>query len=61
MKKYRYDGDKVIELATKFVLKVCKTRDEAKNLVKKLNSGSGFAGDTPNFFVYKKDQECLKK
>lgn len=57
MKKYHYTKNKVVEKATKFVLKICKTQDEAKILTGKLNGGSGFMGETPKFFVYAKDQK----
>lgn len=56
MKKYRYDKNKVIENFTKLIIKVCKTKPDAKNICDKLNSGTGFQGNTPFFFVYKKQQ-----
>lgn len=56
MKKYHYTKNKVIEKSTGFVIKNCKTQVEAKALTGKLNGGCGFAGETPKFFVYAKDQ-----
>jgi uncharacterized lipoprotein YehR (DUF1307 family) len=56
MKKYHYKDTKVIEKSTSFIIKNCKTKNEAKKLTGKLNGGSGFQGETPKFFVYAKDQ-----
>lgn len=56
MKKYHYTGTKVIEKATKYVIQKCKTAAKAKEICGKLNNGCGFAGETPKFFVYAKDQ-----
>lgn len=56
MQKYRFDGARVIENSTKFVIKKCKKKDDAVMYVERLNAGAGFEGDTPRFFVYKKDQ-----
>ena len=57
MKKYKFDNFKVIENSTSFVIQICKTKDAAKKLAAKLNSGYGFDGETPKFFVYAKDQK----
>lgn len=56
MKNYRYDKNNIIEKSTSFVIKKCKLKEEAKLICGKLNSGCGFDGDTPKFFVYVKDQ-----
>jgi len=56
MKKYKYDGSKVIEYSTGFVIQILKSKEEAKILASRLNSGCGFAGETPRFFIYVKDQ-----
>jgi uncharacterized lipoprotein YehR (DUF1307 family) len=41
MKKYHYKDTKVIEKSTSFIIKNCKTKNEAKKLTGKLNGGSG--------------------
>lgn len=61
MKKYFVkkitDTDfKVIEKQTNFVIKSFKTHNPAQKLSIKLNDGSGFSGETPQFFVNKWDQ-----
>lgn len=56
MKKYKYDGVKVIENKTGYVIKKCKSKQQAKETCGRLNGGCGFAGETPKFFVYAKDQ-----
>ena len=59
MKKYRYDNTRVIETSTKYVIKKCASREDAKKLAGKLNGGTGFNGETPKFFVYAKDQKWV--
>lgn len=56
MKKYRYDNKKVVENKTNLVIKVTKSKEEAKKLTATLNAGKGFNGETPRFFVYAKEQ-----
>lgn len=56
MKNYHYKNTKVFEKSTGFTIKVCKSKEEAKKLTGRLNGGAGFAGETPKFFVYAKDQ-----
>lgn len=56
MKKYKYDDKKVIENSTGLIIQVTKSKEEAKTLTGRLNGGCGFAGETPRFFVYARDQ-----
>ena len=46
----------IVELKTKFVIKTFDEKQEAHKLAKKLNRGYAFAGETPSFFVNKKEQ-----
>ena len=57
MKNYMFEGLKVIEKTTKYVIQKCKSKEAAKKLCGHLNGGCGFAGETPKFFVYVKDQK----
>lgn len=57
MKNYMFEGLKVIEKTTKYVIQKCKTKEAAKKLCGRLNGGCGFAGETPKFFVYVRDQK----
>jgi hypothetical protein len=56
VKKYKYDGTKVVENATNLIIQVTKSKEDAKKLAASLNGGCGFGGETPRFFVYAKDQ-----
>lgn len=41
------------------VLKLTKNRKDALKYLNSLNSGSGFDGETPDFFVLKKDADLV--
>lgn len=41
----------ILETATKLIIKTFATREEAKALMRKLNFGGGFDGNTPAFFL----------
>lgn len=60
MKKYKYDDKKVIENSTGLIIQVTKSKEEAKNIVGRLNGGCGFAGETPRFFVNSVKQDVTK-
>jgi hypothetical protein len=46
------------ETKTGYVLWLNDDRTEAFKLCKRLNRGFGFAGETPSFFIRKKEQVC---
>jgi hypothetical protein len=47
---------KVIETKTDFVIRTANTHKHATTLAGSLNKGKGFAGETPHFFINKKEQ-----
>jgi len=46
----------VLEIKTNFTIQVCVDKQSALKLAKQLNNGCAFAGETPSFFIRKKDQ-----
>lgn len=51
MKKYVVHDIFVIELETEQIVKACTTSQEAYKMCSFLNSGGGFNGITPSFFL----------
>lgn len=49
--KYIVDASMIKEVNTNQYLAMCDSSETAKQLCKKLNTGSGFDGNTPAFFV----------
>lgn len=49
----RETHSQVVEVKTKLLIQIFQNIAEAKKLVKILNSGSGFRGFTPPFFIKK--------
>lgn len=50
MMNYQITKDSIIEIKTKHVVARSKCSKSLKTIFKKLISGSGFEGETPNFF-----------
>ncbi len=46
----------VLETKTNFTIEVFQDKQQALKLAKRLNNGFAFAGETPSFFIRKKDQ-----
>lgn len=44
-------GTAIKELRTESVIRLKVSRDKINEICKRLNSGSGFAGQTPDFFL----------
>lgn len=53
MANYKIKGNSVIEIATDQTIKTLRNKRDAISLCNLLNSGSGFNGFTPSFFVIK--------
>jgi hypothetical protein len=60
VKNYEVIADKktfkVRENKTQFIIKKFSSKTKASKLAEKLNSGFGFAGETPSFFINKAEQ-----
>lgn len=56
VKKLSDNDFRVMEKSTNFVIKILKTHKEAHKFSNKLNSGQGFNGETPPFFIKKVEQ-----
>lgn len=53
MPNYKIKGNSVIETTTNQIIKTFRSKRDAIGLCNLLNSGSGFNGFTPSFFVIK--------
>jgi len=47
----------VYEIATETVVKMVYSKKIAEDICRSLNKGSGFNGETPDFFALKRDQK----
>lgn len=63
MKRYKiYTKGKfqvIKEVSTNFIIYATTQKSKAFDLANKLNNGYGFAGETPPFFLNKKDQQYI--
>ena len=57
-KKYIFEKNKVVETLTGYVIKACKSKEDAKKLASQLNGGKGFQGETPRFFIKASEQNA---